>query len=82
VVLSRSYSFYDRWDKTQLSTIADSLPYPRPAAGGRWQWGARTIEQLEGALRALDVHLEAEVLVRLDKIFPGPGGPTPEAYAW
>jgi aryl-alcohol dehydrogenase-like predicted oxidoreductase len=44
--------------------------------------GPRTIEQLEGSLRAVDIHLEAEVLSRLDKIFPGPGGPAPEAYAW
>jgi aryl-alcohol dehydrogenase-like predicted oxidoreductase len=44
--------------------------------------GPRTIEQLEGSLRALDIDLEAEVLARLDKIFPGPGGPAPEAYAW
>jgi aryl-alcohol dehydrogenase-like predicted oxidoreductase len=44
--------------------------------------GPRTIEQLEGSLRAVDIHLEAEVLARLDKIFPGPGGPAPEAYAW
>jgi aryl-alcohol dehydrogenase-like predicted oxidoreductase len=44
--------------------------------------GPRTIEQLEGSLGAIDIHLEAEVLARLDKIFPGPGGPAPEAYAW
>jgi aryl-alcohol dehydrogenase-like predicted oxidoreductase len=44
--------------------------------------GPRTIEQLEGSLRAVDIHLEAEVMSRLDKIFPGPGGPAPEAYAW
>jgi aryl-alcohol dehydrogenase-like predicted oxidoreductase len=44
--------------------------------------GPRTIEQLEGSLRAVEIHLEAEVLARMDKIFPGPGGPAPEAYAW
>jgi aryl-alcohol dehydrogenase-like predicted oxidoreductase len=44
--------------------------------------GPRTVEQLEGSLRALDIDLEPEVLARLDKIFPGPGGPAPEAYAW
>ena len=37
---------------------------------------------IEGALRSLDIHLEPEVLSRLDRIFPGPGGPAPEAYAW
>jgi aryl-alcohol dehydrogenase-like predicted oxidoreductase len=44
--------------------------------------GPRTIDQLDGSLRTVDIHLEAEVLARLDKIFPGPGGPAPEAYAW
>jgi aryl-alcohol dehydrogenase-like predicted oxidoreductase len=44
--------------------------------------GPRTIEQLEGSLRALEVKLDAEVLARLDAIFPGPGGTAPEAYAW
>jgi aryl-alcohol dehydrogenase-like predicted oxidoreductase len=44
--------------------------------------GPRTMEQLEGALRALDVSLNEAALARLDEIFPGPGGPAPEAYAW
>ena len=44
--------------------------------------GPRTMDQLEGALRSLEVHLDEDVLGRLDKIFPGPGGPAPEAYAW
>jgi hypothetical protein len=26
--------------------------------------------------------LDADALARLDEIFPGPGGPAPEAYAW
>jgi aryl-alcohol dehydrogenase-like predicted oxidoreductase len=44
--------------------------------------GPRTAEQLEGAMGALDVELSAEVLAELDRIFPGPGGAAPEAYAW
>ena len=44
--------------------------------------GPRTREQLDGALRALDMKLTAETLEKLDDIFPGPGGPAPEAYAW
>jgi len=44
--------------------------------------GPRTEEQLTGALRALDVQLGKAVLERLDAIWPGPGGPAPEAYAW
>jgi len=44
--------------------------------------GPRTIEQLTGSLRALEIKLPAEDLARLDEIWPGPGGPAPEAYAW
>src|SRR5204863_504456 len=44
--------------------------------------GPRTMEQFQGSRRALDVTLEPDTLDALDKIFPGPGGPAPEAYAW
>jgi aryl-alcohol dehydrogenase-like predicted oxidoreductase len=44
--------------------------------------GPRTMEQLTGSLRALDLSLGAHVLERLDRIWPGPGGEAPEAYAW
>ena len=44
--------------------------------------GPRTVEQLDGVLRSLEVELSAEVLGRIDKLFPGPGKPAPEAYAW
>ncbi|MEY2425677.1 MAG: hypothetical protein QOI61_1249, partial [Actinomycetota bacterium] len=44
--------------------------------------GPRTVEQLEGAMRALDLTLDDDVLRQLDEIFPGPGGAAPEAYAW
>ena len=44
--------------------------------------GPRTEEQLLHAMHALDIKLDAEVLSKLDEIFPGPGGPAPEAYAW
>jgi aryl-alcohol dehydrogenase-like predicted oxidoreductase len=43
--------------------------------------GAASIEQLDGLLEALDIHLGAEVLERLDAIFP-PAGTAPEYYAW
>jgi len=33
-------------------------------------------------LRALDLALDTASLATLDEIFPGPGGPAPEAYAW
>jgi NDP-hexose C3-ketoreductase / dTDP-4-oxo-2-deoxy-alpha-D-pentos-2-ene 2,3-reductase len=44
--------------------------------------GPRTEEQLLGSMRALEISLSDEVLRDLDAIFPGPGGPAPEAYAW
>jgi aryl-alcohol dehydrogenase-like predicted oxidoreductase len=43
--------------------------------------GPRTLDQLEGGLHALDVSLDEAARKRLDEIFPGPGGPAPEAYA-
>ena len=44
--------------------------------------GPRTMEHLESALGALEVELDDDALKKLDEIFPGPGGPAPEAYAW
>ena len=44
--------------------------------------GPRTLEQLDGSMRALDIALASESLTQLDQIFPGPGNPAPEAYAW
>jgi len=44
--------------------------------------GPRTVEQLEGSLRAVEIKLSDDVLKKLDEIFPGPGGEAPEAYAW
>jgi len=44
--------------------------------------GPRTVEQLDQSFRALEITLPPETIKRLDEIFPGPGGPAPEAYAW
>lgn len=44
--------------------------------------GPRTVEQLTGSLRALEIKLAEDALKKLDEIFPGPGGEAPEAYAW
>jgi aryl-alcohol dehydrogenase-like predicted oxidoreductase len=44
--------------------------------------GPRTLDQLNGSLRALEIHLTDEQLKKLDEIWPGPGGEAPEAYAW
>jgi aryl-alcohol dehydrogenase-like predicted oxidoreductase len=44
--------------------------------------GPRTLEQLEGSLRALEIKLSPESMQQLDEIWPGPGGEAPEAFAW
>lgn len=44
--------------------------------------GPRTMEQLTGAMRALEITLGDDALARLDEIWPGPGGEAPVAYAW
>ena len=44
--------------------------------------GPRIMDQLNESIRALDIELSPEILIRLDEIFPGPGGSAPEAYAW
>lgn len=44
--------------------------------------GPRTLEQLEQALRAVEITLDEATLKRLDELFPGPGGSAPRAYAW
>ncbi len=44
--------------------------------------GPRTMEQLTGSLRSLEIELDQSTLDKLDEIWPGPGGAAPEAYAW
>ena len=44
--------------------------------------GPRTLEQLEDAGAAVDIILSTETLEYLNKLFPGPGGEAPMAYAW
>jgi len=44
--------------------------------------GPRTMEQLTGPLRSLEIKLDKAALKKLDEIWPGPGGEAPEAYAW
>jgi aryl-alcohol dehydrogenase-like predicted oxidoreductase len=43
--------------------------------------GPRTQEQLDAAIRALDVSLDSDALAKLDEIFPG-HKTAPEDYAW
>jgi aryl-alcohol dehydrogenase-like predicted oxidoreductase len=48
--------------------------------------GPRTVEQLDGSLRALAITLDDDTLAKLDELFPPPAPngakPAPEAYAW
>ena len=44
--------------------------------------GPRTMAQFDASIGALDVPLDDATLTKLSEIFPGPGGPAPEAYAW
>jgi len=44
--------------------------------------GPRTMDQLTGSLRALELKLDEAALKKLNEIWPGPGGEAPEAYAW
>ena len=62
------------------ATVALAWLLIRPAVTGPII-GPRTSEQLDGALRALELRLEDKVLDRLDEIFPG-YKPAPEHYAW
>ncbi|MCU0316054.1 MAG: aldo/keto reductase [Fimbriimonadaceae bacterium] len=43
--------------------------------------GPRTLEQLDGSLRALEIELSGETLEKIDAIFP-PFKTAPEHYAW
>ena len=44
--------------------------------------GPRTLAQFEASLAALEIELGEDAAAELDGLFPGPGGPAPEAYAW
>lgn len=44
--------------------------------------GPRTLEQLTGSLRALKIKFSKADFQQLDAIWPGPGGESPEAFAW
>ena len=43
--------------------------------------GPRTLAQVDGSVRALEISLSEDTLKRLDEIFPG-HRPSPEGYAW
>ena len=43
--------------------------------------GPRTMEQLDGSLRALEIQLDEATNQKLNELFPGKK-PAPEDYAW
>ncbi|MCX4644750.1 aldo/keto reductase [Streptomyces sp. NPDC058293] len=75
-------SYEDLLDKHGLAPGEAALAWllTRPGITGPIV-GPRTSEQLDSALRAVELELSEEVLTGLDEIFPGPG-PSPEAFAW
>ena len=44
--------------------------------------GPRTMDQLTESLRAVEIKFTPEQMTKLDEIWPGPGGESPEAFAW
>jgi aryl-alcohol dehydrogenase-like predicted oxidoreductase len=44
--------------------------------------GPRKMDQLTESLRALEIKFSPEQMAKLDEIWPGPGGESPEAFAW
>jgi len=44
--------------------------------------GPRTMDQLTGIMRSLEIRISDDMLKKFDEIWPGPGGPAPQAYAW
>ncbi|MFF3310155.1 aldo/keto reductase [Streptomyces sp. NPDC002952] len=81
-VRAQIQSYEDLLDKHGLEPGETALAWllSRPGVTGPIV-GPRTAEQLDSALRAVELELSDEVLASLDEIFPGPG-PSPEAFAW
>ncbi|MGA8115932.1 MAG: aldo/keto reductase [Actinocatenispora sp.] len=67
----------------QPSNVALAWLLSRPAVTAPIV-GPRTMEQVDDALRAVELRLDDATLARLDELFPpvGKGGPGPEAWAW
>ncbi|MFF4648694.1 aldo/keto reductase [Streptomyces sp. NPDC001380] len=78
----RVQAYEDLLDKHGLEPGETALAWllTRPGVTGPIV-GPRTPEQLRGALRAVELELDDELLAALDEVFPGPG-PSPEAFAW
>jgi aryl-alcohol dehydrogenase-like predicted oxidoreductase len=75
-------AYEDLCDKHELQPGEVGLAWllTRPGVTGPIV-GPRVQEQLDSALRAVELELSEEFLATLDEIFPGPGA-SPEAFAW
>jgi NDP-hexose C3-ketoreductase / dTDP-4-oxo-2-deoxy-alpha-D-pentos-2-ene 2,3-reductase len=85
--IEKHRSQLERWEElcaelaTEPAAVAIAWLLANPAVTAPIV-GPRTKTQLESALAALDVALADDTLSRIDRIWPGPGGEAPEAYAW
>ncbi|MET9295293.1 aldo/keto reductase [Streptomyces sp. NPDC003077] len=81
-VRARVQEYEDLLDRHGLAPAEVALAWllTRPEVTGPII-GPRTPEQLTGALRALELDLDPELIASLEELFPGPG-PAPEAFAW
>lgn len=77
----QEYENFCREQRDSPADVALAWLLTRPAVTAPIT-GPRTMEQFNTSLHALEVQLGEEQLARLNEIFPGPGGPAPEAYAW
>jgi aryl-alcohol dehydrogenase-like predicted oxidoreductase len=68
--------------KLEHSTADVALAWLASRPGDTPIVGPRTMERFEANLATVEITLSGEILAELDKIFPGPGGAAPEAYAW
>ncbi|MDX3076038.1 aldo/keto reductase [Streptomyces sp. MI02-7b] len=81
-VRAQVQSYEDLVDKAGLQPgdVALAWLLTRPGVTGPIV-GPRTREQLDSALRAVELELPEDLLADLDGVFPGTG-PSPEAFAW
>ncbi|MFD3452418.1 aldo/keto reductase [Streptomyces sp. NPDC058691] len=81
-VRAQVQSYEDLVDKAGLrpGDVALAWLLTRPGVTGPIV-GPRTREQLDSALRAVELELSQDLLTDLDGVFPGTG-PSPEAFAW
>ncbi|MBD0840272.1 aldo/keto reductase [Streptomyces sp. TRM68416] len=79
---ARLQSYEDLLDKHGVEPGEAALAWllTRPGVTGPIV-GPRTQEQLDSAVRAVELELSEELLAGLEEVFPGPG-PSPEAFAW